>query len=380
MDEDSPAALPEDRASARLQGAVRYFTGKPCPKGHLAPRYTSNGKCVVCLRLQVADQRRRQTKICSIEGCGRPLAARSWCHSHFERWRKTGDVNASVPIGDRVNRRPAGGRCAVDDCEKPRTHREWCGMHYERWRKHGDLDFTPEPWPSECSVEDCAKKPVARGLCDAHYAKLRRYGDVEWHRPVRPTDQVNYYMLHDRLRQARGSATAHQCVGECGRQARQWAWLHGEDPYDFSNYVPMCYSCHQRYDRSPDPHIQPWGIGPTPRPRRRTGGPRLPVLSSTPTGGMPVRRRTPPWRRPALRLSNLPGHGPCLREASRPAARRLLLRELHRGASWRVVRRPPGPPLRSPARGGVLGAGRAPAARDDARLAPRVSELRVRER
>lgn len=316
MDEDSPAGLPGDRASARLQGAVRYFTGKPCSQGHIAPRYAANGHCVVCSRRQVAAWQKQQTDPCSTEGCERPAVTRSLCHAHFERWRKTGDVNATVPIRDRVNRRPAGAQCAVDGCEKPRKSREWCAMHYQRWLKHGDLDFVPEPWPTECSTEDCDKEPVARGLCHAHYAKLRRYGDAEWHRPVRPNGQVNYYVLHTRLRQVRGRAAAHQCVGECGRRARQWAWLHGEDPRDFRNYVPMCCSCHQRYDRSPDPDIQPWGIGPTPRRRRRAGGPPLPVLPPAFANGMPVQRRTSPWRRPALRLPDLPGHRPCLRGPS----------------------------------------------------------------
>lgn len=27
---------------------------------------------------------------CSIEGCPRPLAARGWCHTHYEYWRRTG--------------------------------------------------------------------------------------------------------------------------------------------------------------------------------------------------------------------------------------------------------------------------------------------------
>lgn len=216
------------------------------------------------------------------------MANREWCRAHYERWRKTGDVNASVPVRDRAYRRPVGAQCAVEGCEKLARSREWCGMHYLRWKKHGDLDFVPEPWPTECSIEGCGKKPDARGLCVAHYAKLRRYGDVEWRRPLLPNDRVNYFKLHARLRQARGSATAHQCVGECGRQARQWAWLHGEDPCDFRNYVPMCYSCHQRYDRSPDPGIQPWGIGPTPRPRRRTRGAPVRVLPAATGDGMSV--------------------------------------------------------------------------------------------
>lgn len=36
------------RAAARKAGANRYFTGKACPNGHVADRYTLNGGCVDC--------------------------------------------------------------------------------------------------------------------------------------------------------------------------------------------------------------------------------------------------------------------------------------------------------------------------------------------
>lgn len=38
-----------DRASARLVGAKRYFTGKPCSSGHVSWRSTSNTSCHDCL-------------------------------------------------------------------------------------------------------------------------------------------------------------------------------------------------------------------------------------------------------------------------------------------------------------------------------------------
>ena len=35
-------------AEARASGSKRYFTGKPCKRGHVGPRYLGNSKCVVC--------------------------------------------------------------------------------------------------------------------------------------------------------------------------------------------------------------------------------------------------------------------------------------------------------------------------------------------
>ena len=36
------------RKEATLNGEMRYFTGKPCPKNHIALRDTANGGCVEC--------------------------------------------------------------------------------------------------------------------------------------------------------------------------------------------------------------------------------------------------------------------------------------------------------------------------------------------
>jgi hypothetical protein len=45
------------RADARSNGETRYFTGKRCPRGHLAERYTSDGKCCACGMDEVAAWR-----------------------------------------------------------------------------------------------------------------------------------------------------------------------------------------------------------------------------------------------------------------------------------------------------------------------------------
>lgn len=41
---------------AALVGAPHYFSGVPCCHGHLAPRRTLNGVCLICHRLE--DRRR----------------------------------------------------------------------------------------------------------------------------------------------------------------------------------------------------------------------------------------------------------------------------------------------------------------------------------
>lgn len=40
-----------------------------------------------------------ETRICSVPECSKPAFARGWCHAHYGRWRKHGDVDAGTPLG-----------------------------------------------------------------------------------------------------------------------------------------------------------------------------------------------------------------------------------------------------------------------------------------
>lgn len=42
--------LPATRAEARFYETRRFATGRPCGRGHLAPRFTTNGNCIACER------------------------------------------------------------------------------------------------------------------------------------------------------------------------------------------------------------------------------------------------------------------------------------------------------------------------------------------
>lgn len=41
--------LPVSRSEAKAANVAQYFTGKPCKKGHLAPKFTCSGSCTECL-------------------------------------------------------------------------------------------------------------------------------------------------------------------------------------------------------------------------------------------------------------------------------------------------------------------------------------------
>lgn len=43
------------RKTAKQAGETKYFTGKPCKHGHVAPRVTANGNCCVCVQLKKSE-------------------------------------------------------------------------------------------------------------------------------------------------------------------------------------------------------------------------------------------------------------------------------------------------------------------------------------
>jgi len=59
---------------------------------------------------------------------------------------------------------------------------------------------------------------------------------------------IGYRGRHLRVQRARGSANEHACVDGCGRQAEEWAQIHGTDGADPEHYVPRCVKCHRAYD------------------------------------------------------------------------------------------------------------------------------------
>ena len=72
-------------------------------------------------------------KTCSVAGCERQAVTRGWCHAHYQRWARTGDVLAERPIGRQVN-----AQCAIAGCPRDAIARQLCRTHYRRVRTYGD--------------------------------------------------------------------------------------------------------------------------------------------------------------------------------------------------------------------------------------------------
>jgi hypothetical protein len=69
--------------------------------------------------------------ICSVDGCEKPVKARTYCESHYARAWRYGDPEYHRP-------RPEPYGCAVEGCDRAAKKRGWCIRHYKRWERHGD--------------------------------------------------------------------------------------------------------------------------------------------------------------------------------------------------------------------------------------------------
>ena len=72
-------------------------------------------------------------KDCAVAGCERQAVSRGWCHGHYQRWARIGDVLADRPLGRQVN-----GRCSAPECERDAIARQLCRTHYRRLLTTGD--------------------------------------------------------------------------------------------------------------------------------------------------------------------------------------------------------------------------------------------------
>lgn len=71
-------------------------------------------------------------KICSIEGCDKPVIARGWCSKHYSLWYDHGD-----PEYKRIGKWE-GKACLVPRCDNPVRTAGYCTLHYSRFKRWGN--------------------------------------------------------------------------------------------------------------------------------------------------------------------------------------------------------------------------------------------------
>ena len=80
-----------------------------------------------CKEVEMATYR-----VCTIDGCCKPVVARGWCATHWARWRKY--RNPTFP-DQRITKKK---KCSLYGCADIVHARGYCRSHYSQWRAHGD--------------------------------------------------------------------------------------------------------------------------------------------------------------------------------------------------------------------------------------------------
>lgn len=81
-------------------------------------------------------------KICSVEGCDRPVKGYGFCAKHYVRYKKYGD-----PLGESLRHSRIGAICRVPGCgRKDRIVQELCPKHYYLYMRYGDPEFKHPNW------------------------------------------------------------------------------------------------------------------------------------------------------------------------------------------------------------------------------------------
>ena len=110
--------------------------------------------------------------------CERPVYARAHCERHYRQLLRRGAVRPEA----------AADTCAVEGCDRRAVTRGWCHGHYLRWNRTGDVGATRplrRSPPSECSIPACSQRRHGRGLCRTHLRRLDLLGDPLPGTPVR---------------------------------------------------------------------------------------------------------------------------------------------------------------------------------------------------
>jgi hypothetical protein len=170
-------------------------------------------------------------------------------------------------MADREGVDMAEATCSIEGCARPRDKRGWCVTHYRRWRKDGDPGGPIRRWERGriCSIGDCGRPHFISDLCRTHYWRRSKHGDARPSEPIKAwgADDIAYPAAHARVKSLRGLASTHQC-NHCSEQAAHWAYDHGDPdekiepayqgkfdvPFslDPAHYMPLCASCHRRFD------------------------------------------------------------------------------------------------------------------------------------
>lgn len=150
----------------------------------------------------------KPTRICSIDGCGKPHKSRGWCNPHYRRWLTYGDPLGG---GDMRVTTPEDGLCTIAGCEKVYYARGLCAMHNARRVRNGDplltrRFFDPDAafkartrHEGDCIVWTGSRKGKGYGSLrvDGRMVLAHRYAWERVNGPI-PEDRVIDHICHNK--------------------------------------------------------------------------------------------------------------------------------------------------------------------------------------
>lgn len=69
-------------------------------------------------------------------------------------------------------------QCSIEGCTRQGHARTWCITHYQRWRTGGSVHLKPRI-KMPCSLPDCDGGVYSNGLCRKHYVRKRYKGSTD---------------------------------------------------------------------------------------------------------------------------------------------------------------------------------------------------------
>lgn len=198
---------------------------------------------------------------CSVENCERPRTKRTWCSTHYARWRKTGSVSRNcTSCGKEITFNNGGSQycstecrsCRVEGCENGIASKGFCEVHYRRVLKHGGpgkpcwgcgkdiLSLTESRYCGDdcrprCAIEGCEETVHGKGLCKPHYHSQYKGRDPHTYKKPEPIpDFYTCIVCHEDFRP--WGQSRKYCSKKCAMLFKRY----GNDipPLDFE-----CVSC-----------------------------------------------------------------------------------------------------------------------------------------
>ena len=139
--------------------------------------------------------------------------------------------------------------CTRRGCKRPARAKGLCAGHYAEERAER---LSQEP----CRNPRCDNpRGPSGGYCPACYNRYLTCGDPNAGPPRRKRrtksqkagTRSQYHVNHAMVRKERGPAWRYVCQ-HCGGPAKYWATIHGKSGESPDDYMPLCGSCHWKYD------------------------------------------------------------------------------------------------------------------------------------